>query len=73
MQDGVAETGVSVAFTVRAMDAGPILAQRRVQVDPSIQAPQLLQQLFDQGTEILLENLPEVWSGRGAEMARPQV
>lgn len=31
-QDGVPETGVSVAFTVRAMDAGPILAQVRFQV-----------------------------------------
>lgn len=35
-QDGVAETGVTVAFTVLAMDAGPIIAQHRVPVDGSI-------------------------------------
>eukprot|EP00897_Mesotaenium_endlicherianum_P000917 jgi/Mesen1/10826/ME000093S10343 len=33
LQDGMAETGVSVAFTVRAMDAGPIIASERVAVD----------------------------------------
>ncbi len=31
-QDGVAETGVSVAYTVLACDAGPVLAQQRVRV-----------------------------------------
>lgn len=50
MQHGVVETGVSVAFTVRAMDAGPILAQERIAVDPDIQAPLLLENLFHRGT-----------------------
>lgn len=30
LQDGVRETGVSVAYTVLACDAGPVLAQQRV-------------------------------------------
>ena len=50
LQDGVRETGVSVAFTVRAMDAGPVLAQERIAVDADVQAPQLLQDLFMRGT-----------------------
>ena len=50
LQAGDAETGVSVAFTVCAMDAGPVLAQERISVDPNMQAPQLLQDLFDRGT-----------------------
>jgi hypothetical protein len=49
-QDGVQETGVSVAFTVRAMDAGPVLAQERVAVDLDVQAPELLRDLFERGT-----------------------
>ncbi len=44
------ETGVSVAFTVRAMDAGPVLAQERVRVDADVQAPELLRDLFKRGT-----------------------
>lgn len=73
MQDGVKETGVSVAFTVRAMDAGPVLAQSRVSVDPEIQAPELLDLLFDRGADLLLEKLPHVWSGKAAEAAVKQV
>lgn len=63
---------MSVAFTVRAMDAGPIVAQQRVAIDPSIQAPQLLDQLFDCGTDLFLNCLPQVWSGDAASNARQQ-
>jgi methionyl-tRNA formyltransferase len=34
--DGVKETGVSVAYTVRAMDSGPIIASGHMDVDPDI-------------------------------------
>lgn len=67
------ETGVTVAFTVRAMDAGPILAQERVTVDDEVQAPQLLADLFRRGTDLLLTRLPDVWSGHAAQLATPQV
>jgi methionyl-tRNA formyltransferase len=69
----VRETGVSVAFTVRAMDAGPVLAQERVPVDDAVQAPQLLAELFQRGTSLLLSRLPDVWSGQAALSALPQV
>jgi methionyl-tRNA formyltransferase len=49
VQAGDSETGVSVAFTVRAMDAGPVLATERIAVDPDVQAPQLLEDLFERG------------------------
>ena len=67
------ETGVSVAFTVRAMDAGPVLAQERVAVDDAIQAPELLDDLFRRGTELLIRNLSLVWDGRARQQALPQV
>ena len=64
VQDGVAETGVSVAFTVKAMDAGPVLAREALAVDAHVQAPELLEELFARGTRLLLQRLPDVWSGR---------
>lgn len=64
VQDGVAETGVSVAFTVKAMDAGPVLARETMAVDAHVQAPELLEELFARGTRLLLQRLPDVWSGR---------
>ena len=63
---------MSVAFTVRAMDAGPVLAQYSRPMPPNTQAPQLLAELFDAGTELLLERLPQVWSGEAATLATPQ-
>jgi len=64
---------VSVAFTVWAMDAGPVLAQERVAVNDVIQAPELLDDLFRRGTELLIRHLPLVWDGRAQQQASPQV
>ena len=64
---------MSVAFTVRAMDAGPILAQEHVAVDDAVQAPELLDDLFRRGTELLIRNLPLVWDGHAQQQASPQV
>ena len=36
------------------------------------QAPELLDTLFTMGTNLLVEKLPDVWSGAGAELAVPQ-
>lgn len=36
LQDGVKETGVSIAFTVRKLDAGPVIASEKVAVDDDI-------------------------------------
>lgn len=35
-QDGVKETGVSLVFTVRAVDAGPVIAFERLEIDDCI-------------------------------------
>lgn len=35
-QDGVKETGVSLAFTVRALDAGPVIARERMEIEDQI-------------------------------------
>lgn len=72
VEAGVEETGVSVAYTVLACDAGPVLAQRRVAPGDDIQAPQLLEQLFSQGTELLLERIDSVMDEAAIDSATPQ-
>jgi methionyl-tRNA formyltransferase len=72
LENGDSETGVSLAFTVLACDAGPILAQEKVQLCGDEQAPQLLRALFELGSKILIENLPVIWSGQAEELASAQ-
>lgn len=62
LQDGVTETGVSVAYSVLKCDAGPVLAQTRVGVEPDETAPALTHRLFRVGTKMLLEHMPQVGS-----------
>ena len=50
-QDGALPIGVSLAFTVRAMDAGPVLDSESVRPADSWQAPQMLDHLFSRGTQ----------------------
>lgn len=63
LESGVTTTGVSVLQTVLKMDAGPVVAVRERVLDGNEQAPALLQELFDQGADALLEVLPKVWDG----------
>ena len=57
---GDAESGVSLAYTVQAMDAGPILAQTRVALTAEDTHTPLLARLFDIGAQMLLDELPAV-------------
>lgn len=63
LQDGVQKTGVTVLYTVKEMDAGPIVAQTEYDVPEDMQAPELLQTLFKLGTQSLVSCLPMVWDG----------
>ena len=53
-------TGVTVAYTVQAMDAGPVLAQKRVAVTAEDTHLPLLNRLFDDGVAMLLAEMPSV-------------
>lgn len=72
IEEGVTETGVSLAFTVLKCDAGPVLAQERVPLDPDVQAPELLEDLFTRGTQLLLRHLEDIWAGGAKAMAWEQ-
>lgn len=72
LEAGDAATGVSLAFTVRACDAGPVLAQREVALAGDEQAPELLCALFEAGTALLVDALPAVWAGEAGRAAVAQ-
>ncbi|GJU80917.1 methionyl-tRNA formyltransferase-like isoform X1 [Tanacetum coccineum] len=72
LQDGVKETGVSLAFTVRALDAGAVIACEKMQVDDHIKAPELLDLLFARGSELLLQELPSIFDGSARTKAQEQ-
>lgn len=72
LQDGVKETGVSLAFTVRALDAGPIIASERMEVNDEIKAPELLSLLFSQGSKLLIRELPFIFDGSASTKAIAQ-
>jgi len=72
LQDGIRLSGATVLYTVKEMDAGPIVAQQKVPIPDDIQAPELLDQLFDIGTDLLLKNLEGVWAGLTEKAATKQ-
>ena len=62
LEAGDADTGVSVVWTVLKMDAGPIAAQYSEPLEGHEKAPELLERMFEVGTEELIKLLPSVWS-----------
>ncbi|XP_034208808.1 methionyl-tRNA formyltransferase isoform X2 [Prunus dulcis] len=72
LQDGVKETGVSLAFTVRALDAGPVIACERMEIEDQIKAPELLDLLFYEGSKLLIRELPSIFDGSAKVKAQPQ-
>lgn len=54
-------TGVTVLFTVLKMDAGPILRQVNRELDGTERADELLLELFETGTEQLVDSMPSLW------------
>ena len=63
LENGDAESGVSVAVTVLKMDAGPIIRQIRVPLTGKEKAPDFLMSMFETGTEALLSALPSYFAG----------
>ncbi|KAK2078014.1 hypothetical protein QBZ16_003882 [Prototheca wickerhamii] len=70
--DGATTTGVSVLYSVKRMDAGPILAQAPFEVASDIQAPELTCTLFSLGTRLLISSMPAVLAGHGPSQAVAQ-
>ena len=67
---GDAETGVTVMKLDAKMDAGPILAQRRVPLPPDARARALTQELFELGARLLVEILAPYAAGQVEPVAQ---
>lgn len=63
LEHGDAATGVSVAFTVLKMDAGPVIKQIPYPLNGNEKAPQVLSDCFRLGAAALLEALPAIFDG----------
>jgi len=61
---GDEEAGVTIMQTELALDAGPILAQRRVPISPHDTAGTLTERLAEEGADLLMEVLPAWLDGR---------
>jgi methionyl-tRNA formyltransferase len=72
LENGDAVSGVTVAFTVLAMDAGPVLRQVERPLDGNEMAPDFLLEMFEVGSAALLEALPSVWDGSCEATLVPQ-
>ena len=60
LHEGVARTGVTVHVATDAVDAGPIVLQRCLDVQPGVRADALTAALVRRGVRALVEALPEI-------------
>jgi methionyl-tRNA formyltransferase len=67
---GDEETGVTIMEVVLALDAGPVVAQRALGIDPQDTTGTLTAKLAQLGADLLIETLPG-WE-RGETKSRPQ-
>ena len=78
LQYGDNPIGVTILYTITKTDAGPIVAQKEYhltqnQVETSTRTT-LLPLLFELGTQLLLQQLPNIWSQQMTfHTAKPQV
>lgn len=56
-------TGVTIMKTVEALDAGDILSQRELKIDPNENAASLMARLSALGAELLVDTLADIESG----------
>ncbi len=58
--DGCSETGLTILFTVKALDAGAIIVQKAFPIDPMETSEELTPRLFNAGGPLLLEALEKL-------------
>ena len=65
-------TGVSLMRLVKAMDAGPILGQQRVEITPATTKQSLYEQLSTAGANLLIDALAKIQSGTLTDTAQDE-
>jgi methionyl-tRNA formyltransferase len=69
--NGDKETGVSLMTIVPALDEGPLLAQRPLQIAPDATTPSLTEELITLSDQLLTETLPMYIDGQIAASPQP--
>jgi methionyl-tRNA formyltransferase len=64
LENGDAESGVTVLYTVSKMDAGPIIAQHTLKLTGDEKAPEFLDAMFKKGSQMLIEAMPAILDGK---------
>ncbi|KAL2900405.1 Methionyl-tRNA formyltransferase, partial [Bienertia sinuspersici] len=72
VQNGVRETGVSLAFTVRALDTGSVIASPKVGVNDDIKMLSNFVVLYFIGSKLNLHELPSIMDGTTRTIAQFQ-
>jgi len=62
--NGESQTGITLIQMTKDFDAGPILVQKSLAIDPDDTRLTLYRKLFDLGAETLIKSLPLIVSGR---------
>ncbi|MCI9040657.1 methionyl-tRNA formyltransferase [Dubosiella newyorkensis] len=64
IMDGKKESGMTLMQMVQKMDAGPIFAQKKVEILPTDNASSLFEKMGDAASSLLKENLEELCLGK---------
>ena len=60
LMNGDKETGISIIKLIERLDAGPIIAQEKLNIPNDINKLQLSDKLLDIGTKLLIESIPNI-------------
>ena len=63
IMQGKQETGITIMYMVEKLDAGDILSQQKVRIDPTDHVGSLHDKLSVAGSELLLQTLPPLFQG----------
>lgn len=62
--NGETETGITIQKMVYKLDAGPIIAQEKIEIGKNEKAPELFLRLIKTGGELLVKTLPDFLAGK---------
>lgn len=61
--NGDKETGITIMYMVKAMDAGDIISQQKISIEPSDDNGSLFEKMAIVGRDLLLKTIPDILSG----------
>lgn len=70
--NGDEQTGVSIIYMVKKMDAGDILSQRAIKIEKTDDTGNMFDKLSLLGRDLLLETLPELLNGTNQAVAQTE-